>query len=471
MQQKLTEYKKFSLKFHSDEMPSEETSFDENANSIYMYHCHCGRKKLFYSELFFITLVSTHISLSECVLVYVGSAPGYHLSLFIEMFPDLHFLFFDGRKTLCKIRPQDASRVQIFSEREGFFQDTTVPLVKSIARKLGRKIIFMSDMRTDNPDDQSVLDDIVSQQRWVIEMDAEFIMLKLRFPYFNKDTNITNMLYDYESIKTKLSIPHETPNPQTHCLYLDGSIYFQPMAPQSTETRLISAKIKYVDPSHTDDSLANSYRMKYYDSRKFDNQMAYFNRFLRSNSYIYKNSKDLKNHIYGYTDSFDSVAQYYIAYQYLKSITKDNEISSDSLHKKTIRFIFDTDMFLLSHDYYKFGLHLFCSLNTLINQRVMLIKKGHFSEFDKDKLFGAINLTIDEELKIVSNYYNNRSEILISANEAQKYIELVNAIVGPYVVVKKDDNQKYYLVLSEQGNVQWNKLLGGSYKFLKRELN
>ena len=63
--------------------------------SLQIYpNCHWGQRKLLFSELEFLTKVSFHLNLDECVVVYVGAARGTHISILASLFPNVRFIFF-----------------------------------------------------------------------------------------------------------------------------------------------------------------------------------------------------------------------------------------------------------------------------------------------------------------------------------------------------------------------------------------
>ena len=95
-------------------------------------------------------------------------------------------------------------------------------------------------------------------------------------------------------------------------LYLKGDIYIQIYPPlYSTETRLIIDKKR------------DNFIMHEYDYRAYEEKMLNYNLTIRANIPMYfKDSASIKNHIYGFNDSYDSVVEYYIIYSYLKEYTQ-----------------------------------------------------------------------------------------------------------------------------------------------------
>jgi hypothetical protein len=287
----------------------------DTPKTSYGIKCHWGQRKLMFSEIEFLALVAKKHDLKDFLVVYVGSACGIHLNIFKRMFPSVQWLLYDGAK--FSIKPH--SNFIIREGTKGFFTDDTVQEVLEIAN--GRKILFISDIRLSTNEDR-ILDDMLSQQRWAIMLDAEAIMLKMRLPYSYPTKNnarqvhdsIRNRLDDTRTdakIKDKLVLPPKSKNP-LDVLYLDGAVQLQLYAPNfSTETRLISFRDN------------GKYRMRYYDAYKYEAQMLYFNENDRvKTTFKHHDSDKIKDHIVGVDDGYESMAEYIIIEQYLQHVKK-----------------------------------------------------------------------------------------------------------------------------------------------------
>jgi hypothetical protein len=290
--------------------------------------CHWGQLKLFYTELEFISLCAEKINLADAVVVYIGACPGDHLELVHEFFPDLHWILYDPRPCKMKSGPY----FEVHNGNDGLFNDASIQQVFNSPFMNGtngkRKILLITDLRTRNLGsnkefEDAVFGDMINQQRWGILLQAEAMMFKLRFPYIFTDMkNIGNKeIWKYDTseiqdfVKIKKSKEDNKIPTQYKYLYLDGTIYYQILAPfWSTETRLIVFR---------DNNPKNKpYQLKYYDSFKYESQCFYFNVFDRTREYKYKDSQLLRNYLIGYNDSYDSVAQFYLMEQYYKNYRK-----------------------------------------------------------------------------------------------------------------------------------------------------
>ena len=148
---------------------------------------HLGQRKLLLTEVQFLTKYCDKAQ----NIIYVGAAPGHHITYLSELFPNNIFHLYDPR---------------------------------NFAIKPTNNFILISDIRqdittsmTDKDKDKIIIEDMNLQRSWIEKLNPVVSLLKFRLP-----TNCD----DYE--------------------YLDGTIVNQPWTPESTlETRLIVDEIKY----------------------------------------------------------------------------------------------------------------------------------------------------------------------------------------------------------------------------------
>lgn len=197
---------------------------------------HWGQRKLFMSELEFLTLYGNRSN----IVVYAGAAPGTHIPYLSELFPGITFILVDP----CDFWIDPTERIQI---RKEFFTD-------EIAKEFSRfRPLFISDIRTADakvlqPEEveDAVEEDQRMQMRWHALINPHASMLKFRLPWGAGQTR-----------------------------YLRGDIYIQvwPGA-TSSETRLVvvppaSGVVELVD----------------YDNTKYEQQMFYHNNVTRVSYY------------------------------------------------------------------------------------------------------------------------------------------------------------------------------------------
>ena len=356
-----------------------------------MTECHWGQVKLLYSEIEFLTIVSKYVSLKECLIVYVGAAPGTHDPLLLDMFPDSNWFLIDP----AKFDIQESNRVKILN---GFFTDDTIKDTLKIAN--GKKIIFICDMRSGTTE-KPVWENMLSQQKWAIQLDAEFIMLKFRLAYTSEETKNMDFIYDLGDLKNKVIITNEKKNKETQ-LYLRGKIFIQIFQPvHSTETRLITSKIKYINnklkkPFEKKDF--EKYIFKYYNYRKYEEQLNYFNLRDRLLKYEYKDGKLVKTFLLGRDDSYSNVGCYYILHKYFKNYLKEvPEI------EKIIKLMYKIDKFMINE--IKHRTTILCSIND--NLKNMIHHKNNHVEINIDRINKFSDL-----LYIVKRSYEDQTKNL-----------------------------------------------------------
>ena len=274
--------------------------------------CHWGQRKCFFSELEFLSMAAKHYNLADCVVLYIGAAPGYHTNILIEMFPMLKWILYDPNNFAINKKYIENNSVDIHTGDDGFYVDATTKDVLNNPFVFGKKILFMSDIRK-STDDKNVSYELVCQQRWIIELNAEMFMLKLRFPFdYSK-----NWVYKMDDIEDKVIYDGDHELKSGEFLYLDGIVQLQIYAPAySAETRLINRKIN------------GKYHLKHYNMKQYEQQLFYFNEVDRLKEFKFLDSDKLKYHLLGYDDGYESVCEYYLARKFLKVFNHNFDFDS-----------------------------------------------------------------------------------------------------------------------------------------------
>ena len=208
-------------KFVTDKLPS----MSENR--------HKGQRKLFMSELDFLTRVDYHDD-AKYMVIYAGSAPGIKNPLLIEMFSFIDkWIFVDPAKfseamiKYATMYPEDVTVMNKY-----FTDELAEELYKEYHGKF--MILFISDVRRDN-DVVTIEEDMRFQESWVKHLKPAGYMLKFRLPYIFDDAwNIRKTI-----VGTKDKHTYR---------YLAGDIVEQPWRKiYSAESRLImtNKKISY----------------------------------------------------------------------------------------------------------------------------------------------------------------------------------------------------------------------------------
>ncbi len=293
--------------------------YDRNYSAV-----HLGQRKLMFSEIEFFNIVTSEIGndLSNYLVVYIGSAPGSHFNIILELFPTISCILYDPRP----FDIPESNRVIIKTGTSGFFTHDKVPDVLKIAKN--REIIYICDMRGD-VNEIDVWNNMWFQQEWGVMINAKYMLLKMRPPY----DDVENDKYIFSGpINTvaQIKIPQFIMIPKGF-IYLEGDIYFQIYPPKkSSETRLLVRRNE-------------GYKYKLYDYSKYDISLAYFNQVYRKLTFRFRDSNDTKNHLLGYDDSYESVSEYKIIYDYIcKTDTRCK-------HSNIIKFMHDINMKLLKY--------------------------------------------------------------------------------------------------------------------------
>ncbi len=159
---------------------------------------HLGQRKLFLSELRFLTyLVSNEVNLSDYIVVYAGAGPGVHIPYLYKLFPQLKMLLVDPANFIFPASDAPFYPKYILSADQISYENANCLIINNlmtheIAKALRKyKTIFISDIRTNDSNDVGAPDiDILwnhyMQFNWIFEMKPEWNMLKFRFPFYNE---------------------------------------------------------------------------------------------------------------------------------------------------------------------------------------------------------------------------------------------------------------------------------------------
>ena len=433
-----TFYKKENIlpyKITNSNIENNEELKKELANKIHrnINNCHWGQAKLFFSELEFLLLCNKHVNIDECLVLYIGAADGYRVKhLFIKtFFPNINMLLYDPQP----FHIENSSNIIVKTGKAGFFVDDTVEEVLQIAN--GRKILYITDIRIGDDDvfvrEKIIYENIMDQQRWGIMMGADFMLLKFRMFFYQKDYKeidfIDNTYINDPKIKDKINY---NKNDSKHddktiwMLHLKGTIYSQILAANaSTETRLYVKKIKYyknADEYSKDDQ--NKYEMKYYNNLTYENVLNYYNIKIRTNPYDYKKSKIYCKYMPNYTNTYENVTEYYLFYKYLIYNKQKPTI------KNILKLAYITYTFLNSN--YKNNL-ISCIPNKKLSKYIN--KKISFCYFLTErkeliqKQFDRIKLIKSIDGDIINKFINSYN---MEKNKLHNLFEIKNGIIKSF---------------------------------------
>jgi Poly A polymerase regulatory subunit len=289
---------------------SDPATFYRIENALCSYNCHHGQRKLFFTMLEFMTLCAARMSMADTLVVYVGAAPGYNMRLIADLFPLAQYLLVDPAAFDIK----ESHNIRLWRR---IFTDQSVPEVLQLKRRLNKvHLLFVSDIRI-NPSEEDITRDMVLQQRWGVKMAATAMMFKFRLPYPGSGATVLVQEADkLDTIRDLVDIPASKAKTPNSFLYLDGTVYLQLYAPlRSSETRLVVFR-------PTGSKSGSKYAMRYWDFKKYEAKMNAFNIVCRSLLSYTKadvpDSQRLGEHLLGYGADYESVAEYHLAYEYLR---------------------------------------------------------------------------------------------------------------------------------------------------------
>ena len=280
------------------------------------FNCHDGQRKLLYSEIEFYSLVREKYNLNNILVVYVGSANGIHEPVIFDLFPEFDFYLCDPNPYMIH-HPLIRNKERVCINNDYYTDETWNDVVAFNKKK--KDIVFICDIREDM-EEQAILNNMIQQQLWTVQLNSVAYMLKFRLPYLVEE-NFKKLNLNYklpDGIKVDKKLLDSSNKSIYDFLYLKGDIYFQIYAPiMSSETRLI----------HVKDNKKDLFEIKKYSIDAYDGNLYYFNMVDRSKKYEYKDSRLMKYHLLGYDDSYESVSEYYIINKYLEENEKDIKYS------------------------------------------------------------------------------------------------------------------------------------------------
>ena len=230
-----------------------------------------GQRKLLISEINFLTRYS---HLADTIL-YVGAAPGTHLNVLIELFPNINKWIFYDPQPIKVNRDSHSAKVVVINK---YFTE------ENAAEYSDQNVLFISDIRSlprnvDKPPpdvaDQAIIRDMKLQKDCVTNGKFLMSLLKFRMPWKGSDTT-----------------------------YFDGRLFIEPWSGEySPELRLIT----------------NGLNQKIYSHSKLDNQMYHYNRNVRPTIYQKLKDMNLKHHYR------DQLIELEVVKSYLKNIRRIRE--------------------------------------------------------------------------------------------------------------------------------------------------
>lgn len=251
---------------------------------------HWGQLKLLMNEIMFFSLFWDPEAVPNPVVVYAGAAPGLHIPFLASMFPTFVFHLYDPRP----FGIGGSDRIHIHQQ---LFLDAD-------AQRWARRsdVLFISDIRTADytqmegaENEAAIMADMRMQENWYNIIRPVRGHLKFRLPYVEG-----------------------YPGAMTSVRYLNGFVFRQPWAPQtSTETRLVPTGGE-ID----------------WSSKKYEDQMFYHNAVVRERQRFLNPLTGTDTPIdpsQGLTNDYDSTAHTVILMDYLMKMGGSEAVTADAV--------------------------------------------------------------------------------------------------------------------------------------------
>ena len=212
---------------------------------------HQGQRKLFLTELYFLAM---YAELSKHVL-YIGAAPGEHISILSFLFPSHTFYCYD----LTPFKIKSTPKIKLFKQ---FFTEKDIP------QYINKNVLFIADIRSRPISTESILNDMNKQSEWIKQLNPIKSIIKFRAPYAYSN-------YCLEQVNTVLT------NSSKDCIYkyLNGDLLIQPWS------RIISSELRLI--------ISRPITEKEYNCNEIDNKMLYLNMIIRKKLINTKNGKNI----------------------------------------------------------------------------------------------------------------------------------------------------------------------------------
>lgn len=211
-----------------------------------------GQLKLLISEIQFLAYINSlnYNFSSKSLIIYIGSAPGNHISCLIKLFPkEIKYFFIDIRRhhsSLINLEIKNEYDINIITK---WVDDDFIKEFKN--KYIDFDIIFICDIR-DAENIKNINNDMKLQLNWYNILNPIYSLLKFRFNFV--ELNIEN-------------------NDDLYYNYLDGLIFHQAYKKKfSSESRLF---------------VKQNAKMVKYNMLKYEQQMVYYNLYTRKNCIIH----------------------------------------------------------------------------------------------------------------------------------------------------------------------------------------
>jgi hypothetical protein len=447
----ITEFKNGISKSHNpiiniDDIKPNKTLPYESGKVVLRLADHLGQRKLFLTELQFLTNCVKSLKVKPQYCIYAGSSPGNKTHLLSLLFPDIKFILIDpnkfniilatgstgdshrktkhddivhlnyidfygyngnlancnkSNKLILDLSKSQQNEILDFIQKsthklyiiEDYMSIEFANLFKNI-----KNTVFISDIRSsvtsdDSPSDFDIIWNTSMMYNWINILQPELSMIKFRMPYFNsknKELNDSQFLKNYKndfnlSVTNGIDFIKNYKN-KKFVMY-KSTLFIQPWPGRtSTEVRSIIYK---------KDVLTNN--LVNYDINLIENNLFYYNTIIRSWFYI-KNSNADKNINLCHCNDCAIENNIWINYINLKiqqthiqtvigGVIKLDKITKKSLLKFHLNTIWHKWNFNKQADISKFSNYINVIIPNIITKNILLNEK----KFNKTKSMSKNN--------------------------------------------------------------------------------
>ena len=267
-------FSKYFQQYYSDEKKKPTITYNDISNTIKYVkntnmptiNVHMGQRKLFLSELQFLTEYT--LPNVKYTVVYAGAAPGIHTKFLASLFPNIKFILIDPSIFSIKANylqtkngplMDDTRSLDIVTKAmEGSDQIYIINDLFTITMASNfsmYKVLFISDIRTnldtnEFPSNLDIVWNYSQQFNWIKAMNPIMSMMKFRHPFYTNESllNIPAFIQEEFDLSKKYNIDFLENLKNKKLVFFDGIINLQAFPGKvSTETRLITDGKKVVD--------------------------------------------------------------------------------------------------------------------------------------------------------------------------------------------------------------------------------
>ncbi len=378
-------------------------------------HCSNYQRENLFSLIEFLTLVKKSYSLNDILFVYMDEHTNINMSIIYSLFSELEYLIVNPDQLKGKIDILKKDNVKVLFAN---YQDDTYLKIKEMNKK-EKKIIFYSSLQYQNLDKNEILTKLLNQELWCNQLESIAYFIRFCIP----KTDLSSISY----LKGNIFVP----------IYYPDDIYI---------FHLINIGKNNEKEEYLLDKIQEQLQYYYHENQK---------------KFKYKKSSLLKYNLLGYNDSYESVCEYYILYQYFQEENKNNK----NIDFQIIQLLFYIQRYYL--DILQTN-RISCSFHNsmkYIEDDIINNNNNNMKEKNKqiDKLFIFFIQKI-YDLKIQIHHFKNG--ILLKKDEYLFQIELAIDIINKMI-----DDMKRFLNLSivkkNKRTYIMNKIINENEKYLK----